>query len=581
MTESELSREAAFLRLVPVLADLPDQQLEQLAAGAARVTVSAGEWLFREGDAADNLYVVRSGRFEAVAEGPPEVSIRELHRGEVLGELALLREESRSLSVRARRDGVLLAVSRAQFEDLIYRAPGFALGLTRSLGAQLAASRMPPATSRPPRSIAVVGLDERAPTEEVATLLLASLRRLGSTAELRATSSEATSEALTMLDNAERASERTVLIGAARHPGDAWTDLCIAEAERVLAISGGGVSPEWLARPEVLRGCDLLVVGSVLDEGAIAALDPREMQIIAAEAELPARLAATARRLAGRSVGLALSGGGARAFAHIGVIEEFMDAGLPIDRIGAVSMGAVVGAGYACEFDSEAITRSLRESFVDRNPTSDYVLPLYSLVRGGRTRELIRSAFGGRRIEALGRRYFSVSCDLLAREVVYHRSGSLEDAVRASLCIPGIFPPIPTRDGRLLIDGGVLENLPVERLARSGEGPVIAVDVTNQREAAGGPRRRPLARFGPTLRRWLTGSETAIPRLGETMMRTVALGSIDTAAAAKQHASLVIQPAVEGVGLLDWAQLEQARAAGRAAARAALEEAPPGLFPSP
>jgi NTE family protein len=129
---------------------------------------------------------------------------------------------------------------------------------------------------------------------------------------------------------------------------------------------------------------------------------------------------------------------------------------------------------------------------------------------------------------------------------------------------------VATADGRLLVDGGVLDNLPVETMASRGEGPVIAVDVTGRagrRDLVQGAR---FARLARPLRRALTGSEVEIPRLGETLVRAVTVGSIDTAAAARKHADVVITPAVEGVGLMDWKALARMQELGRAAARAAL-----------
>jgi NTE family protein len=143
------SSTAAFLRRVPVLSGLDEELLDRIASQVGSVTVRAGDWLVREGDVADSLYLIRSGQLEVVAEGPPETLIRVLRRGAILGELALLTEEVRSASVRARRDSELLRLGRSQFEGLIADAPGFALGLTRAMGAQLAASRTPAVTAGP------------------------------------------------------------------------------------------------------------------------------------------------------------------------------------------------------------------------------------------------------------------------------------------------------------------------------------------------------------------------------------------------------------------------------------------------
>ncbi len=563
--------DAEFLGRVPVLAGLSSEHLDRLATESTRIAIGAGEWLFREGERADSLFVVRSGRFEVVAEGSTETIIRTLQRGEVLGELALLQESVRSVSVRARRDGELLEVNRKSFEALVRDAPSFAVGLARALGAQLAASRTSTTSTASPRSLAVVGLDEGAPVRAVADLLAVELRRFGSVAELW--DRPGASDPQLLLDRAEADADTVVLAGSSTSLDSGWTGTCIREAERVLVLSSGASSARSLERPEAVHGCTLVVIGRGADVTKFEALRPREVEVVESAAELPDRIAAVSRRFAGRSVGLALSGGGARAFAHLGVIEELESAGLAIDRIGAVSMGAIVGGAHACGFDPATTLEAFRETFGARSPSGDYTLPLFSLVRGGRARRGLDLLFGERRIEALPRRFFCVSCDLIGRELVRHRSGRLGEAVRASLSIPGVFPPVATADGRLLVDGGVLENLPVESMADGGAGPVIAVDVTDQRAGFRSLPPSGTARIGRQLRRLLTGDEAEIPRLDETLVRTLTVGSINTAAAAAQHADLVIRPNVEGVGMLDWSQLERVRQAGRLAAVKALEDA--------
>jgi NTE family protein len=556
---------AGLLRNVPVLRGLSDELLERLAGGVAEVHVAAGDWIMREGDAADGLFIVRSGRVDVIDEGPPEILVRVLRRGDVLGELALLREGTRSASVRARRDTELLELGRAGFEALIQEAPSFALGLTRAMGAQLAASRTPMAAAVPPRTIAVVGLDAAAPVAEVAEGLASALANHGSVARL-------SSGELATIDQAERDADRVVLRGGAA-PGGEWTELCVREAELVVAVSAGAPDAAWRERAAALQGCELVMLGPAVTDGVLEAFRPREVQVIAEAARRRPALEATARRLAGRSLGIVLSGGGARALAHLGVLEELRSAGLQFDRVGGVSLGALVGAAIAMDLESEAIYE-IFEREAARNPTNDFTIPAFSLVRGAKLRRLLYDALGERRIEQLPLRFFCLSCDLIARETVVHRTGPVVDAVYASAAIPGVFPPVATTDGRLLVDGGVLDNLPVAIMARTGEGPVIAVDVTGRREQFKRPQRPGMARLGRPIRRALTGSEADIPRLGETIMRTVAVGSSDTVAAARLHADMVITPPVDEIGPMDWKALPLVVEIGRRAARAALAANP-------
>ncbi len=557
-----------LLRNVPVLAGLPDELLESLVEQLSRVQVKAGHWIMREGEVAESVYIVAGGRVEVVDERPPETLIRVLRRGAVLGELALLREGTRSASARARRDTELLELPRAGFEDLVSQAPSFALGLTRAMGAQLAASHTPVAYAPEPHTIAVVGLDGAVPVEAVAAELAVALERYGLVARLDGGE-------LATIDQAERDADRVVLRAGA-DPEETWSRTCVHEADLVIALTGGRPDRTWLAHAPALRGCELIVLGPGVDEETLAALQPREVQVIAVESRRGPALEATARRIAGRSLGLVLSGGGARALAHLGALEELTAAGLRFDRVAGVSLGSLVGAGVAMGLTPQELYETFERSFRSTNPAHDFTIPAFSLLRGTRARQLLQEVFGERRIEELPLRFFCLSCDLMEREVVVHRTGRVVDAVYPSFAIPGVFPPVARPDGRLLVDGGVLDNLPVEAIARTGEGPVIAVDVTGGMGRFQQNQRPGLARLSKPMRRMLTGSEAELPGLAETIVRTLTVGSIDTVAAARLHAELVITPAVDGIGLMEWRAIDRARELGRRAAREALA-ADPGL----
>ncbi|HXW59814.1 MAG TPA: patatin-like phospholipase family protein [Solirubrobacteraceae bacterium] len=555
----------ALLRNVPVLAGLSDELLEALAHQLVELRVRAGEWIMREGEVAESAFIVVGGRVEVLDERPPETLIRVLRRGDVLGELALLREGTRSASARAHRDTELLELARTGFEGLIQQAPSFALGLTRAMGAQLAASRTPVAAA-PPRTIAVVGLDRGAPVAQTADEVADVLGMHGTVARLNM-------GGLAAIDQAERDADRVVLCGGVE-PEDPWTRICTHESDLVIALTSGAPARPWLERAPALRGCELVVFGPGVASEAIARLQPREVQVIAQSSMARPALQATARRLAGRSLGLVLSGGGARALAHLGALEELAAAGLRFDRVAGVSLGSLVAATAAMGLTPAEVYETFERSFRATNPTRDFTVPAFSLLRGTRVRRLLDEVFGERRIEELPLRFFCLSCDLVEREPVLHRTGRVVDAVYPSFAIPGVFPPVARADGRLLVDGGVLDNLPVATMARSGEGPVIAVDVTGGIGRFQNTSRPRLARLARPVRRLLTGSEAQVPGLAETMLRTLTVGSVDTVAAARLHAALVITPSVDGIGLTEWGAISRVRELGRAAVREALAADP-------
>jgi predicted acylesterase/phospholipase RssA len=317
-----------------------------------------------------------------------------------------------------------------------------------------------------------------------------------------------------------------------------------------------------------LHGCDLVAYDaapSALD-GWAAALSPAGSHLIR-KTELGADIARMARRLAGASVGIVLSGGGARAFSHIGVLEELTLAGVTIDRIAGVSMGAVIGALFAMDHDADEIDAICFEEWVRRRPLRDFTVPRHSLIRGERFQAMLHRTFGTRLIEELPRSFMSGSTELRSGRLEITRSGPLWEAVGFSINLPVIAPP-QVRGRKLFIDGSLVDNLPVKAMADMAEGPIIAVDVKAM------PRRRD---SGLAKARARSQQPPRPPGLGETLTRLVLLGSERTSESARRHADLVIRPRAEGVGLLDFDQLDAARAAGRVAAREALERAPVSL----
>lgn len=567
-----LARRGSLIAPTSVLGSLSDVLRAQLERETERVHIGAGEWLFREGEPADRAYLVRSGRLEVVVERPREVVIRQLKRGAMVGELALLSHGFRSASVRACRDSELTELCHSDFEHLMRTAPDFALGLVRVMAAQIAANRAPEAMSARPRTISVVGLDRAAPARAVCDELLAGLAPYGSVDELPYDPERAEAGFGVALERAESANKRVLLTGCSHGPGHPWNNFCLKEADTVVAVTTGVPDPAWQDGTGRMRGCELLAVGGSVAIDLMARLDPREAQVTRGQLGRKRATAQLARRLAGRSLGLVLSGGGARALAHLGVLDELAAADVVVDRLAGASMGAIISGLAATGASVAEVAETLQRNMIDSNPSNDYTFPAYSLVRGQKTRRALQQAFGDRRIEEQPKRWFCVSSDLNTRELVEHRTGLMVDAIYPSMAIPGIYPPMPAPAGRLLVDGGVLDNLPVEPMARRREGPIIAVDVSQRGGQLTQVRRRRWEPFARRLRLVMTGSEYALPQLSETMMRTIALGSRDTVAAAMQYADLVISPRVDGVGMLDWKQLPRSREIGRQAARAALEQ---------
>ena len=561
-----------LLRVVPLLATLGSSELSDLAGDLRVVEVAAGEWLCREGDPADTAYVVSSGRLEVTRGLPEPQVIRTLRRGAAVGELALLRRGPRTASVRATRDSVLFALARGRFEQLILNAPNFALSLARAMADQLAATTAAETPSVTPRTLTLVALDDRVDLSLAAQMLVSELDRGTSVAIIDRPAGEQRADWTVALARAEISHDFVVLAVAATEPGDPWATFCLGECDLAIALSGRAIDPRWTRAVGAiaLSGSELVAIDYRVGDDVIGTIAPRQVRAVRGRMGLAAAMREIGRRVTGRGVGLVLSGGGARALAHIGVIEGLRDAGITFDRIGGVSQGSIISAGLA-RGDSPEQVYELARYFCDTNPTNDYTLPLAAVIRGRKFERLLDEVLGDTLIEELPTPYFCTSTDVVNREIVVHRTGRLADAVRASMSVPGLLPPVRDRSGRVLVDGGVLDNLPIATMAAMGGGPIIAADVTTaDDDPAAATDGRRWARAPAQVRRLITGTDAVLPSLGETIIRCVTLASSDTVAASRQHADLVISPEVSGIGLLDWQRLPEMRTAGIAAVTEAL-----------
>ncbi|HOY77108.1 MAG TPA: patatin-like phospholipase family protein, partial [Hyphomonadaceae bacterium] len=273
-----------------------------------------------------------------------------------------------------------------------------------------------------------------------------------------------------------------------------------------------------------------------------------------------------ARTMAGRSVGLVLSGGGARAYAHIGVIRALHEANCPIDFVGGASMGAIVAAGVACGWDDAEMDRRIRKAFVESNPLSDYRLPVVGLVKGHKVDARLKEHYDDQMIEDLKLPFFAVSTNLTQGTFQVHTEGLLREALRATISLPGILPPFVSQK-QVLVDGAVLNNFPVDVMRDMHRGRIIGVDVAVAPEGLKADDFvNPPGFIGWTLKH---GFKSA-PPIANLLMRAATI-SVDP----NKHRALtdiLIVPTMKDVELRDWKEYDAAVEAGYNDMRQALAD---------
>ena len=574
-------RPAEVLDTGSLFAQLPLETRARVEAAATPARLRADEWLFRQGDEGDAFYVVRSGRVEVVVEhATAPVVINVLRSGAALGELSLLTGARRAASVRAVRDTELLRLDAARFTELMGE-PAFAIALTRTLAALVQRGTVATPPLRRGGVVGVLPLHAGLPVERLVAELTTSLAAPGRVAtlwgrELDVTGQDADDALVAfgrLLDRLEVEHDHVLLVSGSPDAPAGWDTFCHRQSDRAIALGWADQAPTGEAAATV-GGADLALLarhqGPPDVERWFVSAAPGRHHIVPIGAGFAPAVHRMGRRLTGTSFGLVLSGGGARGLAHIGVLEVLRDAGVAVDRIGGCSMGAFIGALFALGRSPAEMVEVCKAELVSRNPFNDYTIPRVSLIRAHKAEAMLRRVFGTARIEQLPIDYFSVSAEMLAAQVVVHRRGPLAEAVGGSMSIPGLVPPL-REAGRLLVDGGVLNNLPIDVMALSGEGPVVAVDVMGRKLEASATRPpETVGRRGLRGRRREVSAELALPNILETLSRVTVLGSWRTAAENREHAAAMITPELTGIGLFEFGRIDAAVEAGRRAAREAL-----------
>jgi NTE family protein len=547
------------------------------------VAIAGGQTLLAQDEPGDSMSIVVSGRLRAYVrqDDGAQRMVREMSRGQVIGEMSLITHEPRSATVVAIRDSVLVRLDKDAFDRLVAASSQVALALTRQIIQRLKTEHQTAAYAAPV-TVGLLPITSGVDAPALARALTVPLERYGRVAVVASDAmqgpagegAEDMHRRVSLALDALEASHAFVLLVADTDPTP-WTHLCSRHSDELLLLADAAQPPQvsaleqqcLLNRPPRTEASEILVL--LHDEnvrcptGTRAWLNRRPVaDHVHVRPALERDAARLARLLARQAVGLVLAGGGARGFAHLGVMRALEEAGIEIDCVGGTSLGAAMALVAAADQPMARMREVVRKAFAI-NPTGDFnLLPLVSLIRGRRAKAIlersVHDVFGGPRdIEDLWKSFYCVAANYSqAREEVLTR-GDLQTAVLASMSIPGALPPV-IRDGDLLCDGGTFNNYPVDVMrARRGIGRVIGVDLS-----ARTPRRlefdevpSPWALLRDRLRP-RKNRRFRLPTLAAYLLNVTILYSQSRSAAARRLSDVYIKPPLERVGLLQWERLD-------------------------
>jgi len=548
------------LRLIPFFSDLSDDVLSAIEKYCRREHYGRGELVFAEGDFGDRMYIIQSGQVKVISErNGSEKIFSYLNPGNFFGETALLTGEPRNASIRVVIDSDLISLGRQELQELIESYSTIAVEISRELSRRLTRQIQTPVQQEELNIVAVVGQQAPALAEQVAALtgeevFLFDLGGLGSMPVDQTALSQGGVQIARGGQNltADELPARLSSLVQEYY----WVMLAIPLRPSLLTI-------------KAIDLADMTIQLADTPEKWLTQAATRNFVVVKPEPKSIARLA---RKISRRQLGLALSSGGARGLAHIGVLEVFERERIPVDLMAASSMGAIIAGLYASGATIEEMTHiaqvmQRQTNFLTGFPLWDLGIPPRSgLVRGNRTLDYFKKILRNKNFEDLDIPLTVVTCDVISGEEVQFTTGPVADAVRASMSIIGVFEPAHIGD-HFLVDGGTVNPVPTSVLKDKQANIVVASSVI-----PGLPER---------MHRKEQLKTGKAPNVVSIILGAIEIMESEIIRARSEAIDVMITPEVAQFTTLEYARVDEIIQVGREAAERALPQLRQLLTPKP
>ncbi|CAB0032675.1 unnamed protein product [Trichogramma brassicae] len=452
--------------------------------------LESGRAVYRQGDESDSTFIVLSGRLRSVItydNGKKEL-VAEYGKGDLVGIVEMVTQTARSTTVMAVRDSELAKLPEGLFNVIKLRYPIVVTRLINLLGHRLLGT-----WKQSPEIVIMYSRCQRTSIAYRCTSATPITRRGRSDACDRPT---AFSSSVWAIDRRPWAARSARSSGS---PCEPQKELVLLHKEQ------GGQRPtntvQWLnMRSWISSHHHIQCPKRMFTRKSQYRINELYSKVLMSEPNVHSDFSRLARWLTGTSVGLVLGGGGARGAAHVGMLKAIIEAGIPIDMVGGVSIGAFMGALWCMEKNITTTTQKAREWSQKMTQwwrqILDLTYPMTSMFSGKDFNNTIHGTFGDVYIEDLWLPYFTITTDITASCMRKHTHGLLWKYCRASMTFAGVFPPMcDPIDGHLLIDGCYVNNVPADEMLRQGAHHILAIDVGSQEDTD-------LTNYGDSLSGW-------------------------------------------------------------------------------
>jgi NTE family protein len=572
--------------LLNLFGDLEEDLIEHILNSGKTLEVESGQFLFHQGDHDNTLYLVLTGRFRALALLGDGVlhALGDIGEGEPIGEFALFMAEPRSASVVAIRKSVVLELKESQYLAIVAKHPSFSSKLTRFIVKRLRRNVLQQHLESSAKNIAVINLQADKDISFYTDPIKAQFESLQVSIQILDHDYFAHLENQTMYDALEEHDGLNFLVcsEADLH----WSRQCILYADLVIIATDFYNSSEITAIEQHLE----LYSQNILNKKIyLLLLHPEEAKFpentrrwfvnrkidlhIHYRQNYGPDIRRFARILSNKAIGLVLGGGGAKGFAHLGAIKAIYDQGLEIDFLGGTSAGALYGltASY-CDFDKKKIDFYSKDSADNKLTRNDYTIPLISIMSGKKMSNYLKKMMGEAHLEDFWIGSYCVSTNYSNASTRVHDRGLAWKQIEASIAIPGIYPPVVI-DNQLHVDGGVVDNLPIETMYQYPVRHIIAISLTQLKSQPVSFEETPSA----THILWdkINGKKQfRIPGITAILVNSLTLNSRQKQEMSKSGVAVYLEMELKGIGMLDDSRWKEIVQKGYDQMKAALEKVP-------
>lgn len=481
----------ALLRKVPLFAELSDPALETVSKLSRVETLSRGEVLIKQGDQSDSLYVVVRGRFLVRAN---DRLIAEIKEGEPIGELAFFTGEPRTATVIAGRNSQVLVFDRASYDKVIKQTPQIANHLLAAISARLvkATKKAPALRPQIPKSVVFMPIANQAISNAFIEQLQATIGnkagwQVVTFHEAVEAAGDNEAELDQWLQGVQEESENVVIVVDNPTENLHWYKAAIANGDNVFLVGQMTASIDDVS---AITGLERTIFSDTLQANTqlVVVRDKHAQPIQNTKMLLADRPVALHHHVAldssedferlsrfvrGKAIGLVMSGGGAFGTAHLGAIKAMQEQGYVFDMVGGTSIGAAMASVLALGMGTTDAIEKCEQIFLKSKTMNRMTVPIYSFLDSVALDDQLKRHLGEADIEDAPLNFFSVATSLSSNDVSVIRTGPIWKAVRASTSLPGVFPPLVTDDGEVLIDGGLLDNVPIDVMRYLKVGPNV------------------------------------------------------------------------------------------------------------